>query len=387
MYFHHLHFYVQDTEAWQKWFSQKLSFNSSSKNSPFEHSEGFRYPCIQPYETLRQGNIEIRLSAPVRTSCFNRADRDPCPVESYLEQHPSGLVDIAFATKNFDAVLRQALDGGARLLEPVTYDESGQRQCQINGWAHLRHTLVEVSSQWTAAQKHTELPDSIALVSGFRSEPKLSDIDHVVINVPQDELHAAAGWYQEVFGMVLGQQFDIQTARSGLHSQVLVHPDGPLQLPINEPSSPNSQIQEFLLHNRGAGVQHVALRSGNAVDAIAHFRAQGLNLLDVPSTYYDSLHQRQDCPIKDLSAISRQQLLIDWPQGGQQGLLLQTFTQPIFEEPTFFFEIIERRGYIENGQLKAVKGFGEGNFQALFEAIERSQLEREGLPDKDEPCK
>lgn len=382
MYFHHLHFYVQDTEAWQEWFSQKLSFDSPSKDSLLAHSKGFGYAYMQPYEALKQGNIEIRLSAPGRTSNFDPVGEDPCQVERYLEQHPSGLVDIAFATKNFDAVLRQALDGGARLLEPVTYDELGQRQCQINGWAHLRHTLVEVSSQWIAAQAHSQLPDSISLASEFRPEPKLSNIDHVVINVPQGELHAAAAWYQEVLGMVLGQQFDIQTARSGLHSQVLVHPDGPLQLPINEPSSSNSQIQEFLLHNRGAGVQHVALQSGNAVDAIAHFRAQGLSLLNVPSTYYDSLHQRQDCPINDLSAISRQQLLIDWPQGGQQGLLLQTFTQPIFAEPTFFFEIIERRSYIEDGQLKAAKGFGEGNFQALFEAIERSQLER-GLQDKD----
>ena len=379
MYFHHLHFYVQDTEIWQGWFSQKLAFNSPSKKSLTVHSNGLGQASMRPYQTLRQGNIEIRLSAPSRTNTLNQADAYPCQIESYLKQHPSGLVDIAFATEKFDAVLKQALEGGAKLLAPVTCNDLGQRQCQINGWAHLRHTLVEVSSQWIAGQKHSPPPASVSsLASESRSEPKLSDIDHVVINVPQNELRAAVAWYQRVLGMVLGQQFDIQTARSGLHSQVLVHPDSSLQLPINEPSSPNSQVQEFLLHNRGAGVQHVALRSENAIDAIAHFRAQGLDLLDVPSTYYDSLHQRQDCPMKDLSAISRQQLLIDWPQGGQQGMLLQTFTQPIFAEPTFFFEIIERRSYLEDGQLRAVEGFGEGNFQALFEAIERSQLEREG---------
>ena len=386
MYFHHLHFYVQDTNIWKEWFSQKLSFSLSLENPFLASSKSLEHRSTCSYQVLRQGNIEIRLSSPVQTSPVQtsnveRARQQSCLVERYLQQHPPGLVDIALATEKFDSVLRQALDKGATLLKPVTYDTAGQRHCQISGWAHLQHTLVEVSSQWVSAQNRTRLSHSILSMASERtpnrlSVPKLFDIDHVVINVPRGELQAAAAWYQKVFGMLLGQQFDIQTTRSGLHSQVLVHPDGPLQLPINEPSSSNSQIQEFLHHNCGVGVQHVALRSGDAVDAIAHFRQQGLDLLDVPSTYYDSLHQRRDCPIKDFSAISRQKLLIDWPKGGQQGLLLQTFTQPIFDEPTFFFEIIERRSYVEDGQRKAVKGFGEGNFQALFEAIERSQLER-----------
>ncbi|MEM8503788.1 MAG: 4-hydroxyphenylpyruvate dioxygenase [Cyanobacteria bacterium P01_D01_bin.1] len=370
MHFHHLHFYVQDTALWKEWFSQKLSFDSISEDP-------IKPDSIHPHQVLKQGNIEIRLSDPNfgpdsdanKKNAANQADdlvSSSCEVARYLQRHPPGLVDVAFATEKFDAVLKQALSQGASLSKPITFDEFGQRQCQLEGWAHLCHTLVEVSSNWVKTQNQS------------RSAPntKLSDIDHAVINVPQGELQLAATWYQKVFGMTSCQQFDIQTARSGLHSQVLVHPDGPLQLPINEPSSSNSQIQEFLLHNRGAGVQHVALRSGNAVAAIAHFRAQGLDLLDIPRAYYDSLYQRSDCPVEDLSDISRQQILVDWPHGGQQGMLLQTFTQPIFAEPTFFFEIIERRSYLENGQLKVVKGFGEGNFQALFEAIERSQLER-----------
>ena len=367
MYFHHLHFYVQKTAVWQKWFGQKLSFNSLLAG-PRSGSRSTEPGSRRAYEVLKQGNIEIRLSAPRQTSRSipSGSSASACKIETYLQQHPSGLVDIAFATDRFDAVLQRAIAQGAALLAPATVDVAGQRQCQLGGWAHLRHTLIEVNDEWIAARNRAPALGT-----------KLCDIDHVVINVPRGELQAAATWYQRVFGMALGQQFDIRTARSGLHSQVLVHPDGPLQLPINEPSSPNSQIQEFLRHNRGAGVQHVALRSQDAVGAIAHFRQQGLDLLEVPSTYYDSLHQRSDCPLKDFSAISAQQLLIDWPQGGQQGMLLQTFTQPIFDEPTFFFEIIERRSYVENGRLKAAQGFGEGNFQALFEAIERSQMKRE----------
>ncbi len=365
MHFHHLHFYVRDTAAWKAWFSQKLSFAPVADNPD-------AFGASSPYQVLRQGNIEIRLSAPIQK-------HQPCAVAEYLQQHPAGLVDVAFATEKFDAVLEQALSEGGTLSKPVTLNQSGQRQCQLNGWAHLRHTLVEVSDAWVEARNTQNYGSNDG--STAASQAKLSDIDHVVINVHQGELQQAAAWYQKIFGMTSSQHFDIQTALSGLHSQVLIHPDGPVQLPINEPSSSSSQIQEFLLHNRGAGVQHVALRSHDAVDAIAHFRAQGLSLLDIPPTYYDSLHQRSDCPIKDFSAISRQQILIDWPHGGKQGVLLQTFTQPIFAEPTFFFEIIERRSYVENGQLKAAKGFGEGNFQALFEAIERSQLARSRVED------
>ncbi|MEO0648315.1 MAG: 4-hydroxyphenylpyruvate dioxygenase, partial [Cyanobacteria bacterium J06650_10] len=101
--------------------------------------------------------------------------------------------------------------------------------------------------------------------------------------------------------------------------------------------------------------------------------------LNVPHTYYEDLQKRPGCPLDDLSAISQQQLLIDWHQKGDQGMLLQTFTEPIFAEPTFFFEIIERSHYQEHGKLKTAQGFGEGNFQALFEAIERAQIERGSL--------
>ncbi|MEM6598536.1 MAG: 4-hydroxyphenylpyruvate dioxygenase [Cyanobacteria bacterium P01_C01_bin.69] len=346
MYFHHLHFYLNDTAFWKVWFAHHLGF-SSAANMP---------------NTLTQGNIEIRLSSSEYSS----------DVAHYLSQHPSGLVDIAFATDQFDAVLATAQKQGATLLQPVSQQPSQQRQCQLQGWAHLRHTLVEVSADWIQAHHQTSQQQST------QSE-LLSLIDHVVINVPRGELSAAVQWYQAVFGLQLGQSFEINTANSGLCSQVLVHPEGTLQLPINEPSSDNSQIQEFLHHNRGAGVQHVALRSQNALRAIAHFRNQGLQLLSVPQTYYDTLKEQPDCPLYDLSDITQQQLLLDWSKGGEQGMLLQTFTQPIFAEPTFFFEVIERSDYKENGQVKIAQGFGEGNFQALFEAIEQSQLERGSL--------
>lgn len=404
MYFHHLHFYVRDVAFWRDWFIRKLSFKSEltqgnqsevtwTANRPTEDRSTERTQLaktMQPptpsttlsdrrcvntptadYEVLVQGAIEIRLSGGAAAA-------------DYLCHHPPGLIDVGLATDCFDVVLQRAIAQGARCIRPVSINAAGQRECQIQGWADLRHTLVEVSPQWVAAQKiylnhSSHLSHSSATAASDWAAAlahKLCAIDHVVLNVPQDKLATASDWYQRVFGLVSTQHFEIATANSGLRSQVLRHPTGNLQIPINEPTSANSQIQEFLHHNRGAGIQHVALRSHNAVSAIAHFRQQGLDLINVPETYYESLRQRSDCPLPDTSAASRQQLLLDWAKGGQQGMLLQTFTQPIFSEPTFFFEIIERSTFIEAGQIKQAQGFGEGNFQALFEAIERAQMAR-----------
>ncbi|HEY9645050.1 MAG TPA: VOC family protein, partial [Chroococcidiopsis sp.] len=200
-------------------------------------------------------------------------------------------------------------------------------------------------------------------------------IDHAVLNVAAGDLSTAIAWYENAFGFRRQQGFTIQTAYSGLSSQVLVHPQGHAQLPINEPISPSSQIQEFLDCNRGPGIQHVALKTDNSLRAIADLRQRGLRFLPVPPTYYGQLRQRADFWLSELQwqAIAAQQLLIDW-QPHSQALLLQAFTQPIFAIPTFFFELIERRPC----QLtqNPAQGFGEGNFRALFEAVEREQRKR-----------
>ena len=357
MHFHHLHFYVENVTFWQRWFIDKMAFCPSREEcAPKSQPTNNR---ADQYKSLIQGNIKIRLSGREGTAILGE---NPSEVVDFLRKHPSGIADIGFASDRFDEVVNHAIAQGATLTRPIQLNSQGQRQCQFQGWADLRHTLVEITDP---------VPTP--------SDALLQTIDHVVINVPKGELKAATDWYRQTFSLNDGQRFEINTARSGLRSQVLVHHSGSLQLPLNEPSSQNSQVQEFLQHNRGAGVQHVALRSVDAVSAIAHFKKQGLELIDVPDTYYDQLLLRSDCPLRNLSAVSLQRLLVDWADGGQQGALLQTFTKPIFAEPTFFFEIIERGRYFKDGKPEVAQGFGEGNFQALFEAIERSQVERGSL--------
>jgi 4-hydroxyphenylpyruvate dioxygenase len=202
-----------------------------------------------------------------------------------------------------------------------------------------------------------------------------------VLNVQTGELEGAIAWYEKTLGFQPRQSFEIQTDRSALCSQVMVHPDGTAQFPINQPASASSQIQEFLDWNRGGGIQHIALQTPHIVEAIDQFRQQGLVFLPVPFSYYEQLRLRPGFNLSELEwqTIARQEVLVDWQIEIPQALLLQAFTQPIFSEPTFFFELIERRQIWKNQQPYQSQGFGEGNFQALFEAIEREQMKRGSL--------
>ena len=207
--------------------------------------------------------------------------------------------------------------------------------------------------------------------------PFCTAIDHLVLNVATGDLKPAVAWYGHILDFQPQQAFKIQSDRSALFSQVLISPDGNVQLPINEPASANSQIQEFLNLNRGAGIQHIALHTTNIVQAIAKFRACGLSLLPVPQSYYTQLKTKLTLPLlpEEFEAIAQQEILIDWKDTPEPQrvtpLLLQIFTQPIFGQPTFFLELIERRSQAQ--------GFGEGNFRALFEAIESEQIKRGSL--------
>ncbi|WP_072016038.1 VOC family protein [Leptolyngbya sp. KIOST-1] len=181
----------------------------------------------------------------------------------------------------------------------------------------------------------------------------------------------------------------VDTPHSGLRSQVLAHPQGKAQLPINEPATANSQVQEFLDHNRGGGVQHVALHTTDIVQTVGQLRAGGVRFLAVPPSYYETLRRRPGYSTQDdmegdwlrqrEAAIAQLEILVDWEPHRPQARLLQTFTQPLLNIPTVFFELIQRQVVQVQEEAVQAQGFGERNFQALFEAIEREQLKRGSL--------
>ena len=363
----YIHFYVEDAKASRDWFVNRMGFQALASGAS-------RHTLTT---VVRSGAIKIVLSSPLTSAS---------PVAVFLSLHPPGVADIAFEVSDLEGVLERAVANGAKVLQPVQQHPlalGGGKWAKIAAWGSLVHTLRESYSPYTlllpilSVSEMTQEFATPVESSEFSSTSLglFTAIDHVVLNVAAGDLELALSWYEEVLGFQRQQRFTIQTDRSGLRSQVLVHPSSGVQFPINEPTAANSQIQEFLEVNQGPGIQHIALQTPEIVKAIAQLRHLGLSFLPIPPSYYTQLrlnHPGLPLSLAELGEIAAQEILVDWQDESSSGLLLQTFTQPIFEEPTFFFELIERR--------QQAQGFGEGNFRALFEAIEREQMKRGSLP-------
>lgn len=356
----HLQFYVPNADEWSRWLVQSYGGQIIT-----QHSDEMIHRCL-----LQVGHLWVVAAGP-------RHDRSP--IAHYLAQHPPGVGDVGFQVGDLEHTLRRVVGQGGQITQPIQtcISEQGQlRWCQIRGWGDLCHTLVERQGSPTAFPGMGE----VSIPNQPLSQVILA-IDHAVLNVPQGELTSALTHYERLLGFERRQAFTIKTPHSGLYSQVLAHPDGTAQLPINEPVTPNSQVQEFLNHNRGSGVQHVALQTPNIVDTVGDLRRRGVKFLQVPTTYYTALAQRSGFSNQGLDwpGVIREEILVDWSAQLPQARLLQTFTQPLFQEPTFFFELIERQQAWHQGKACQAEGFGEGNFRALFEAIEREQAQRGSL--------
>ncbi|HBB35015.1 MAG TPA: 4-hydroxyphenylpyruvate dioxygenase [Cyanobacteria bacterium UBA8803] len=370
-----IHFYVEDATISCDWFVKQMGFQPLASGAS----------CHTLTKVVNSGEVYIALSSPLTSTS---------PVAQFLRLHPPGVADIVFQVSDLESIMARLVKGGAQFLQPLQKYHLAAgclKWVKISAWGGLSHTIVErrglsqmlalpVQLNWTRdgvkiAATPTPLPLHSDELSTNNQQPALfTKIDHVVLNVAAGNLVKAVQWYQDLFGFQPQQIFTIETEQSSLCSQVMVHPATGMQFPINEPTSANSQIQEFLDVNRGSGIQHIALATNNIVAAIAQLRRQGVSFLEVPLDYYTQLQQRcpkGELPCAEWQEIIAQQILVDWQEESPEALLLQTFTQPIFNQPTFFFEVIERRFQ--------AKGFGEGNFRALFEAIEREQIKRGSL--------
>jgi 4-hydroxyphenylpyruvate dioxygenase len=193
----------------------------------------------------------------------------------------------------------------------------------------------------------------------------LTYIDHLTHNVYKSHMDEWANFYTRLFNFKEIRYFDIHGQATGLRSRAMVSPCGKIRIPINEPSDPKSQIQEYLTLYRGEGIQHIALATTDIYTTVEGLRKNGVCFMDVPDTYYASISKRIPGHGEDVERLRKYRILIDGSADKDHQLLLQIFTQTVIGP--IFFEIIQRKGN---------EGFGEGNFQALFEAIERDQMQR-----------
>ena len=196
----------------------------------------------------------------------------------------------------------------------------------------------------------------------------LNVIDHLTHNVQAGRMDVWAEFYEKLFNFREIRYFDIKGTKTGLTSRALSSPCGKIKIPINEPSDNKSQIQEYLDAYHGEGIQHIALSTEDILTTVEKLRERGVSFMDTPDGYYDKIDQRLPQHGQDIAKLRKNRILIDGEpldKAGKEDLLLQIFTQTVIGP--IFFEIIQRRGN---------EGFGEGNFQALFEAIEGDQIQR-----------
>lgn len=288
--------------------------------------------------------------------------------EQYAEKHGDGVCRLAFHSENAKESLQTAISRGATEIE--AWREEGNdalkvSQGAISAFGDVRLTFWQRSGEGI----HTfdiETPFAPGFTNNGESSSKNSlgflSIDHLTNNVEKGKMQHWCDFYEKVFGFVEVRHFNIQGASTGLLSKVMQSPCGGVKIPINEPKEDKSQIQEYINEHKGAGVQHIALTTKDIVDSVGKLQQHDFQFLDVPDTYYEDLKTRLPQIDEPMDELQRLKILAD---GDTDSYLLQIFTQN--QIGPLFFEFIQRHGH---------DGFGEGNFKALFEAIERDQKKR-----------
>jgi 4-hydroxyphenylpyruvate dioxygenase len=290
----------------------------------------------------------------------------------HVSAHGDGVVDLAIGVPSAEAAYAYATAHGAvGLAEPEVFEDSHGKVvlAAIAAFGETRHTLVERANYsgpylpgYEAARPLVTPPAS----------PFFTEVDHCVGNVELGKMDDWVSFYRRVMGFSNMKEFvgdDIATEYSALMSKVVADGSRKVKFPINEPAvgKKKSQIDEYLEFYGGPGVQHIALACDDIVATVRGMRAAGLDFLDTPDSYYDTLGEWVGDTRIPLDELRELRILAD---RDEDGYLLQIFTKPIQDRPTVFFELIERHGS---------QGFGKGNFKALFEAIEREQSRRGNL--------
>ncbi len=301
-----------------------------------------------------QGSVRFLVTAEQNSACHSRR---------YLQGHGEGVSKISFQVDSVERALDVVLKNGAVLKEDLKVSHSlhgSIKTAAIQGFGDVLNEFVE-----RGAGEFREGFSPIAQDPTARPLiTRVSRIDHLTNNVPKGQMDHWVEFYKRTYGFVETRYFDIKGSKTGLNSKVVQLADNSIIIPINEPEREGgkSQIQEFLDVHRGPGVQHIALMTPNIISTVGELRRRDIAFLDVPSTYYELIPQRPFKVTEDLKTLEELRLLVD---GDPEGYLLQIFSQTCIGP--LFFEYIQRKNHW---------GFGNGNFQALFDAIERDQMKR-----------
>lgn len=305
-----------------------------------------------PAILFSQGQVRFLLTSPSEGHA-----RD------YFKAHGEGVSKLSFLVENAEHAINEAKKRGAKVVQELVTEESSEgvyRSAMIQGFGDVLNEFIErPRTAFRPGFSKLEKDESFQPL-----KQRVARIDHITNNVPKGEMKKWVKFYEDIYGFQVTRYFDIKGSKTGLQSEVVQLADGSIIIPINEPDSDNSksQIQEFLDRHNGPGVQHIALTTGKIADTVGSLQERGVRFLDIPHTYYEAIPERGMPVEEDLGLLEERQLLVD---GDKDGYLLQNFTDTYIGP--LFFEIIQRKNH---------NGFGEGNFQALFDAIEKDQVQR-----------
>tara|TARA_B100000941_G_scaffold41974_1_gene25551 strand:- start:1222 stop:2310 length:1089 start_codon:yes stop_codon:yes gene_type:complete len=351
---HHVEFYVGNAKQAAYYYRKAFGYDQIAY-SGLETGDRQKASYV-----LGQGRIRMVFSTPLN------GDNE---LAEHIRKHGDGVKDIAFHVDDAISCYEACIARGAKIArEPETVsDERGSiTRASIFTYGETVHSFISYDDY-----DGPFLPGFIeSKIEG--NSVGLKFIDHIVGNVELGKMEHWVNFYADTMGFSQIQEFsddDISTEYSALMSKVMESDNGRIKFPINEPAEGKrkSQIDEYLEFYEGAGVQHLALLTSDIIRTIGKLKENGVEFLEVPDTYYEDLTDRVGAIDEDIEVLRKLKILVD---RDDEGYLLQLFTKPVEDRPTVFYEVIQRKGS---------KGFGVGNFKALFEAIERHQAERGNL--------
>lgn len=305
---------------------------------------------------VEQGTIRLLLTSPMNSDG---------PITEHFNLHGDGVRDIALTVDDAAAAFAATVRNGARPVMEPTALENGDGcvlKATIATFGDTVHSFIQRD-----CYRGTFLPHFIAIENPPKAIPAgLDYLDHLAIGVEKGEANRWAAFYGEMLGLHLSQEENISSDYSGMITKVLRNEADNIVFVIVEslPGKRRSPIDEYLMYYGGAGVHHIAVRTGDIIGCVESLRANGVEFARTPDTYYEALPERVGTISESLAELRDQNILVDrdtW------GYLMQIFVKPMQTRPTFFFEIIQRAN---------ARGFGNGNIKALFEAIEREQVMR-----------
>jgi 4-hydroxyphenylpyruvate dioxygenase len=303
----------------------------------------------------RQGDVNFILNA--EPDSF---------AQSFARVHGPSVCAMAFRVTDAAAAYERALKLGARPF----HGRIGPMELNIPAIHGIGDSLIYLVDRYG---DRTIYDVDFVPVAGTDPRPRgvgLTQIDHLTHNVHRGRMDLWAGFYETLFNFREIRYFDIEGKLTGLKSRAMTSPCGKIRIPINESADDKSQIEEYLQAYKGEGIQHIALSSADIYETVEALRSGEVAFMDVPDTYYEAVDQRLPGHGEPLDRLRRNRILIDGAPTPEGGRLLQIFTTTVIGP--IFFEIIQRKGD---------EGFGEGNFRALFESIERDQIQRGVLKD------